>query len=36
MKQKKSLLPQILQDFTRERKDDDTEFYILETDVWFN
>ncbi len=36
MKQKESLLPQILQDFTRERTDDDTQLYILETDVWFN
>ncbi len=36
MKRKEALLPQILQDFTRERTDDDNELYILDTDVWFN
>lgn len=36
MKEKKTLLPQILQDFTREKTNDDNEQYMLETDVWFN
>lgn len=35
MKEKKSLLPQIIEDWVREKKEDLTQIHVIETDLWF-